>query len=167
MWWAVSVGLVAVATIGFALVYAYVYLQLGADAWPLDGSSPAGLGAPAIAAVLVLAGAALAPTLRRGRLAGTAALAVAATAVVVELRALAASGLTIDTDAYGAIVITLQCFAALVLVTAVIVRTAAVLASRPGVEATGIRDADAALWLGASALWAAVWVVVHLGPRVL
>ncbi len=167
MWWAVSVGLVAVATIGFALVYAYVYLQLGADAWPLDGSSPAGLGAPAIAAVLVLAGAAIAPTLRRGRAVGTAAATLAATAIVVELRALAVSGLTIDADAYGAIVITLQCFAALVLVTAVLVRTAAVLASRPDAEASGIRDADAALWLGASALWTAVWIVVHLGPRAL
>jgi cytochrome c oxidase subunit I+III len=167
MSWAVAVGLVGVATIAGAFVYSYVYLRLGADTWPLDGTGPRPLWVPLAAAAAVVVGALVAPTLRRGRAVAAIALLVTAGGLVTQLVALAGSGVAIDADAYEALVVTLEVFAAVILATGVLVRAAAVLLARPGREATAIVSADGTLWVGASLLWLALWATVHLGPRIL
>jgi hypothetical protein len=94
-----AVAVVGVLTGGFT--YAYYYLRLGAASWPLDGSGPDAFGGPALAAVLVVAGLFGATTIEHGWVRSLLAWLALAVAAVVQLVSLAASGVSISSDAYA------------------------------------------------------------------
>lgn len=163
MWWASSLAMTAVGVLTSALIYAYVYLRLDERPWPLTGEpAPIGwpllaLGAVAVAGITGATGVGV----PRGTQVGTAVLTLAG--VVVQLVALGSSDQSIGRDAYEAIVITLEAWAALVVTVAC--------ALRLGTAATGsqvresVREADRVVFPSAVTLWVVVWLVVHLVPR--
>jgi cytochrome c oxidase subunit I+III len=159
-----TVAIVVVLTGGFA--YAYFYLRLGASAWPLDGSDPAALGGPLLAAVLVVVAVVTASTIERGWLRGLLGWVAFAGAAVVQIVSLVASGTAISADAYGAVVVTLTAWALIVAAAALIVRGLGVYHAARGRWSLSLVDADRPIWLGAGAVWLAIFAVVHLTPRV-
>jgi cytochrome c oxidase subunit I+III len=165
VWWASLLGAAALATITGAMVYAYGYLWLSADDWPLGGQDPRPLGEPLLALGLLAGAWLLAPTTNRGRLAATVSAAAAVAAVVVQVAALVGSDVTIDADAYQALVVTLEGWSAVVLGSAVAVRLAAVVLMGPGRRIDSLRDADRAFFTCAVLMWGAVWVTLHAGAR--
>jgi cytochrome c oxidase subunit I+III len=159
-----TVAVVGVLTGGF--VYAYFYLRLGASSWPLDGTDPAALGGPLVAAVLVVAALTTASTIERGWLRGLFGWVSLAVAAVIQVVSLGASGADISADAYGAAVVTLTAWALIVAVAALVVRGLGVYHAARGRWSLSLVDADRPIWLGAGAVWLAIFVVVHLTPRV-
>ena len=165
MWWAAVISMVGVGTIVGAFVYSYFYLRLGADSWPPPGTElrtwtlPAAALGSAVAALLVGHGWAL------GRVRAVASLVLAATALALQMAALAGSGYRIDTNAYEALVIVLEVAVALLLATVTAVRLSAIRFWTPDRRRSGLHSADQALWAGALLLWTAVWLVVHMAPR--
>jgi hypothetical protein len=89
--------------------------------------------------------------------------AVAAGGIAIQAWALLDSGQRIDRSAHEAIVITLEVWAALLVVVAIVLRlgTAAVRST----DDESIRETDSVVFPVASALWIVVWLVVHLAPR--
>ena len=166
IWWAMMIVLVAIGTISAAFVYSYFYLRLGADSWPLPGTELRSLGLPTVAVAAALAGLAAAPTSARPRPLVILAAGAGLVALTVQLVALLDSGYAIDANAYEALVITIEALSAVVLASALALRLAAVVLARPDARPEGLRDADGALWIGALGLWVALWVLLHVAPRV-
>jgi cytochrome c oxidase subunit I+III len=158
-----TVAVVMVLTAGF--VYAYYYLRLGASSWPLDGSDPSPIVGPLVAAVLVAVALAIAPTIERGWVRGLLGWVAFASAAVVQLVALTASGVDIAADAYSAAVVTLIAWALIVASVALVVRGLAVYHALRGRRSVSLVEADRPFWLGAGAVWLALFAVVHLTPR--
>ncbi|HSL73959.1 MAG TPA: cytochrome c oxidase subunit I [Ilumatobacteraceae bacterium] len=160
-----AVAVVGVLTGGFA--YAYYYLRLSATSWPLDGSGPDALGGPALAAVLVVTALFGASTIERGWIRSLLAWLAFAGAVVVQLVSLAASGVSISTDAYGAAVVTLTAWSAIVAGAALVVRGAGVVHAARGHWSASLAEADRPIWIGAGTVWLVLFAIVHLTPRAL
>jgi cytochrome c oxidase subunit I+III len=159
-----GVGVIGVLTGGLA--YAYYYLRLGAAAWPLDGSPPAALGGPVLAAGLVVVALASAVSIERGSVRGLVAWIALASAVVVNLRSLTASGVAISADAYSAAVVTLSVWSVIVACIALIVRGLGVYHAARGRRPVSLAEADRPIWIGACTVSLVVFVIVHLTPRV-
>ena len=159
-----TVAVVLVLTGGFA--YAYYYLRLGASAWPLDGSDPAAIGGPLLAAVLVIVALATAPTIERGFLRGLLGWVALAGATVLQFVSLVASDADISADAYTAAVVTLTAWALVVAAAALVVRGLGVYHAARRQWSSSLVDADRPIWLGAGAVWLVVFAVLHLTPRV-
>jgi hypothetical protein len=159
-----AVGVIGVLTGGLA--YAYYYLRLGASAWPLDGSSPSGLGGPLLAAGLVVVALASAVSIDRGAVRGLVAWLALAAAVVVHLVALAGSELAIADDAYSAAVVTLSVWSVIVACVALITRGLGLVHAIGGRSSASLTDGDRPIWIGACTVWLVVFVIVHLTPRV-
>jgi cytochrome c oxidase subunit I+III len=166
IWWASALGVGVVTILTAALAYAYFYLRLGADSWPLDGSRPAPLLAPLVAAALVATGLVIAPTMGRGWLAGLLGCATATIGIAIQIGALAGSGAAIGADAYQAAVVTLEVWAAVVMGIGILVRVLAVTHTAARRPLASLSDADGPAWLGSGAIWLAVWLIVHLTPRI-
>jgi cytochrome c oxidase subunit I+III len=162
LWLGTRLGAVALGIITAAGLYAYYYLRLGAPTWPLGDLDPAPIGLPLLAVAAVGAAFVLGPNTGRGRPVATVAGLLAGAAVVVQLIALAGSDQAIDRDAYAAIVVTLEVWTAIVLTTAVALRAAALLVPSTSRSAS---DADAGFFPGACIIWGAVWLAIHLTPR--
>lgn len=162
-WWGSVVGLLAVATIVGALVYAYGYLRLGVEEWPPSSVTPPPLGVPGLALGLVV-GAAILTTRRPAtdwaRVGGPG---LTIGAMVLQSASLFGSGHRIEASAYEAIVIVLEITGAVLLAVAIFVRLAR-LPIRPD---PAEMEVELAWWRGASILWVVLWAVVHLGARVL
>ncbi|CAN5809547.1 hypothetical protein BH23ACT5_BH23ACT5_08140 [soil metagenome] len=165
-WWAVVVGLVALATIVAALVYAYFYLRLGAETWPPAGSDNRQSLLPWGALALVSASGALSLTRTRVRVVRWLEMALVVGGLVLQAFALAASGYRVDANAYEAIVIVLEATAASLLVAAVLVRVTVLARAITSPTEPEPFEVDIAYWRGAVVLWALLWVVVHIAPRI-
>jgi cytochrome c oxidase subunit III len=168
IWWAMVIALVAIGTIAAAFVYSYFYLRLGADSWPLPDSELRSLGLPAVALAAALTALVAAPTSGRPRPFLVLATAGGVIALTVQVVALVDSAYAIDANAYEALVITIEALGAVVLTSALAVRLAVVLlatSAQPDHRPQGLHDADAALWPGALGLWIALWLLVHVAPR--
>ncbi len=165
-WWGVMVGLTALATIVAALVYAYFYLRLGADSWPPSRSSERPLGIPLAALALVVVAGVLSMPRAGSGLARWLAMGLAAGGLTLQVVAVVGSGYRIDANAYEAIVIVLEVMAASLLAVALLVRaTMLVEAMRSPTDPEPV-EVDIAYWRGALVLWAVLWAVVHVAPRV-
>jgi hypothetical protein len=107
-----------------------------------------------------------ASTIERGWLRGLLGWVAFAGAAVVQIVSLVASGTAISADAYGAVVVTLTAWALIVAAAALIVRGLGVYHAARGRWSLSLVDADRPIWLGAGAVWLAIFAVVHLTPRV-
>jgi hypothetical protein len=167
MWWASVIALVGVGTIAAAFVYSYYYLRLGAESWPLAGTEVRDWQLPVAALVAVVAALVLGPTARRGRAMIAVAGASAAAGAGLQAVGLARSDHAVDANAYEALVVTIDVLAAVLLVSAIAVRVAAVGFGWPRRGPNALHDADAAWFVGCAVLWIALWAVLHLSPRVI
>jgi cytochrome c oxidase subunit I+III len=165
VWWASLLAAAALATITGAMIYAYGYLWLSADQWPLGGQDPRDLGGPLLALGLVVAAWLVAPTTNLHRLTAAVSALVATAAVVVQVTAVVQSDVSISADAYQALVITLEGWSAVILGSAVAVRVAAVALMGPDRSVPSLRDADRAFFTSAVLIWAALWITLHVGAR--
>lgn len=166
-WWGVVIGLVAIATILGALIYAYGYLRLGAEVWPPDTTPLRDVSLPTVALALVAVSGVIGLVGPRLRSTRALSLIAGSTALVVQVLAVSQSGYRIDANAYEAIVIVLEAASALLILAAIVVR--ALVVAGAGVEADdpAAIEVDVVLWRGVLVLWAALWLVVHVSPRVL
>jgi hypothetical protein len=163
---AVIVGMIGVAHIAGAFVYSYFYIRLGTPDWPPDGTELRGWLLPAGALVLLAASVPVAAGAWRGPATLALAFVLGTGALVAQALAVGASGYAIDANAYESLVLVLEGVSAAVLVAAVLVRGAVVglLQRAPGDR--NLLATDATTWTAAVLIWSVLWVVLHIGPRV-
>jgi cytochrome c oxidase subunit I len=177
-WWGAVFAIVAISTVVFFLLYAYVYLSITVGDWPPEGVEPPGLAVPGLIALLLVAAAACTNGLvarsaahdRHGvvrRIGAACAFGTAAAAGIV--RELLAAGLDPAERAYDGIVVVLGVTAVL------LVASAAVLSLVVAAEAGSLTLG----WLSSSAQVCVVWgrsvtvlvlvigAVVNLWPQVI
>jgi cytochrome c oxidase subunit III len=134
-WWAMLLGLIALAHFVGAIVVAYIYLRAGHPEWPPGGFAPPPLLLPAVATGLVFLGAVLATlevrwTARRGPFGMVGALgAMLAGSVAVGIRMFLLAGADVrwDDNVYGSLYWLLSSLD-IVLVASAVIGSAALLA---------------------------------------
>jgi cytochrome c oxidase subunit I+III len=170
--------LILFAAIALAsLVLSYFYLRLENPVWPPAGIPDPGLLAPALAAALVVAGAAavglaqarLGRADQRGFVAGlAAALVLTGAGVAVQVRDVAALGLDPGAHAYGSVFATLTGFVLLVTAAAVIMLLTALYWAVRGLYSARRRAPVANVVRFATAnavMWIVGFATVYLGPH--
>ena len=165
MWWAALISLIGVGMIVGAFIYSYFYLRLGADSWPPQGTDLRSWTVPAVALAAAVAALFVGHGWGLGRIRSLTSLALAATAVVLQVTELVRADYRIDANAYQALVILIESVAALLLATAVAIRLSAIRFWTSDRRSSGLHSADQAIWPGALFLWSVVWLVIHMAPR--
>lgn len=178
VWLGLALGLVAVATMLVALIFAYFHLMFHSPEWPQGGVARPGLGWPA--AVLAVLAASAIPVLLAGRAIAAGrqdglrlGLAAAAVLGLVVLGAQAAGyarlGFAPDDNAYTSLFVTLSAFHTLGLVTALIFNLATQVRAWLGHFSAeyheGVRLA-ALWWYWAAGSGVVLFATLFLGPLV-
>lgn len=173
-WWGALLGIIALAMMMLTFWFAYVYLAIHAETWPLNDSPPSAGGAVAATVVLLVSLASAAGVRRAGRSGhplGLQSAAVVTGALGVAAIVLVAGDLDLPVRPSGHAAVSVFATSLIVLATALAggIGALAVLVMRVtgpwGERLVSTASAIATWWTGVVVLWLPTAVLLYGAPR--